>query len=91
VLPSIDRRLEQPSWPSAHAPPRPTSFARIAQALADLRRRYPIHTIGVFGSWARGEQSPESDVDLLVTFSEPVGLFAYLELKEELEAPCSLR
>jgi uncharacterized protein len=59
--------------------------ARIAQALPNLRLRYPIDTIGVFGSWARGEQSPESDVDLLVRFDKPVGFFAFLELKEELE------
>ena len=75
--------------------PRPASTeelrARIAQALPELRQRHPIHTIGVFGSWARGEQTPESDVDLLVTFSKPVGFFAFLELKEELEALLRVR
>jgi uncharacterized protein len=59
--------------------------ARIAQALPDLRQRYPIHSIGVFGSWARGEQTPESDVDLLVTFSEPVGYFELLALEDALD------
>jgi uncharacterized protein len=75
--------------------PRPASTeelrARIAQALPELRQRHPIRTIGVFGSWARGEQTPESDVDLLVTFSEPVGFFAFLELKEELEVLLRVR
>jgi uncharacterized protein len=68
--------------------PRPASTeelrSRIAQALPELRQRHPIHTIGIFGSWARGEQTPESDVDLLVTFSEPVGFFELLGLEEEL-------
>lgn len=65
--------------------------ARIAQALPDLRRRYPIDTIGVFGSWARGEQTPESDVDLLVAFSEPVGYFELLALQDALDDLLSVR
>lgn len=68
--------------------PRPASTdelrARIAQALPELRQRYPIDSIGVFGSWAWGEQMPESDVDLLVTMREPVGYFELLDLEEEL-------
>ncbi len=60
--------------------------ARLAASLPELRRRHAIATIGVFGSWARGEQTPESDVDLLVVFEEPVGFFRFLEVKEELEA-----
>ena len=31
-----------------------------------LRRRYPIRSMGVFGSYARGEQREGSDLDLLV-------------------------
>jgi predicted nucleotidyltransferase len=38
--------------------------------LPELRERWGVHRIGVFGSWARGEQSPTSDLDLLVEFSE---------------------
>lgn len=60
--------------------------ARLAASLPELRRRHAIATIGVFGSWARGEQTPESDVDLLVAFDAPVGLFEVAELEEELEA-----
>ena len=60
--------------------------ARIAAALPDLRGRYPIRSIGVFGSWARGEQTAASDVDLLVEFAEPVGFFELLGLEEELAA-----
>ncbi|MEI9946223.1 MAG: nucleotidyltransferase family protein [Chitinophagaceae bacterium] len=39
---------------------------------------------GVFGSYARGEATEKSDVDVMVDFSEPVGL-AFVDLADELE------
>ena len=36
------------------------------------------------GTYARGEQKKGSDVDILVEFREPIGLFKFLELEEYL-------
>ena len=49
-----------------------------------LRDRFGVETIGVFGSYTRGEQTKKSDVDILVTFSKDaqVGFFKFLELEE---------
>ncbi|MGD6806190.1 MAG: nucleotidyltransferase family protein [Candidatus Bathyarchaeia archaeon] len=49
-----------------------------------LSERYGVETIGVFGSYTRGEQTKKSDVDILVTFKEAdyPGLFKFLELEE---------
>ena len=49
-----------------------------------LMRRFHVKDIGVFGSCARGEESEESDVDILVEFAEPVG-WEFIDLKEYLE------
>jgi hypothetical protein len=49
-----------------------------------LSREYKVARIGVFGSLARGEQTGRSDVDVLVEFSEPIGL-KLLDLVEFLE------
>ena len=66
----------------------------------ELRRNYKIKEIGVFGSFARGEQKDRSDIDLLVDFSEPVGwefidLIEYLErildMKVDLTTPLALK
>jgi predicted nucleotidyltransferase len=36
-----------------------------------LRERFQVETIGIFGSYCHGRQKKRSDVDILVTFSEP--------------------
>lgn len=45
-----------------------------------------VRRLAVFGSVARGEDRPDSDVDILVEFDRPVGLFEFLDVKELLEA-----
>jgi len=58
---------------------------RLRKALPDLRRRYPVGSIAVFGSRARGTSRPDSDLDLLVEWSGPVSLLDYAGLRAELE------
>ncbi len=48
-------------------------------------RELRVAALYIFGSVARGEAGPDSDVDLLVDFSRPIGLFHFLEVKERLE------
>ena len=45
-----------------------------------------VTSLALFGSAARGEVGTGSDVDLLVEFDRPLGLFGFLEVKEFLEA-----
>jgi predicted nucleotidyltransferase len=51
---------------------------------ADLRS-VNVRTLLLFGSVARDEAGPESDVDLLVEFDRPVGMFALTRLRGQLE------
>jgi len=51
----------------------------------ELVERYGIKSLYLFGSLARDEAHPGSDVDLLVEFKQPVGLFQFIELKGKLE------
>lgn len=46
---------------------------------------YGIKTLSLFGSAARDERKETSDIDILVTFKQPLGLFAFLKLKDHLE------
>ncbi|MEW6380673.1 MAG: nucleotidyltransferase family protein [bacterium] len=44
-----------------------------------------MREIGIFGSYARGEQKKRSDVDILVEFDEVPDLFKFIELERYLE------
>lgn len=51
-----------------------------------LRAEYHVASLALFGSVARGDASEASDVDLLVAFDRPVGLFHLVRTQEHLEA-----
>ena len=53
--------------------------------LPQLSKRYPIAQMALFGSYARGEQTPQSDIDLMVELNGKMG-WDYLDLCMELQA-----
>ena len=59
----------------------------IQQTIAEYFKTQPVLKAWLFGSYARGEETEDSDVDLLVKFdrSLPIGLFAYIRMHRELE------
>jgi len=56
-----------------------------------LRERYRVQQLEVFGSYVRGEAGNGSDLDLLVTFSEPPTLFEFVELENFLSDVLGIR
>jgi hypothetical protein len=56
--------------------------------LAELCRRHGVRELSLFGSAARGEMGPGSDLDLMVEFAPGtrIGLLKFEALSEELEA-----
>ena len=61
---------------------------------ADIRRlaaRHGAHSVRVFGSFARGEAGPDSDIDLLVDFEPGRSLLDQVTLAQELEASLGRR
>ncbi len=49
-----------------------------------LFQEYPIKTMAIFGSYSRSEQKDSSDLDILVEFSERIGI-RFVDLADELE------
>ena len=50
-----------------------------------LRQEYGVKEIGIFGSFARGEQRKKSDVDVLVEFDNVPDLIKFIELERRLQ------
>jgi predicted nucleotidyltransferase len=50
-----------------------------------LVSRYHVSELGLFGSVVRDDFSPESDIDIIVDFSRPIGI-EFIDLADELEA-----
>ncbi len=57
----------------------------LAENQSEIGSRFGVASLSLFGSVARDEAATESDVDILVTFTQTPGIFGFLELKEYLE------
>ena len=51
----------------------------------ELRKRYKVKEIGIFGSYVRNEQRKNSDIDILVETKKGISLFDFVGIKIELE------
>ena len=58
----------------------------LREHMPDLTERHKIKSLGVFGSYVRGEARSTSDVDLLAEFSETPDIFKFMDLEEDLTA-----
>jgi predicted nucleotidyltransferase len=56
----------------------------LRKALPDIRRRYGVNYLGVFGSYIHGRQKKGSDLDVLVEFSRTLTLIEFIHLENEL-------
>ncbi len=67
-------------------PPRAKDFIRALQAhLPELQRDFGVRALWVFGSYLRGEETPTSDLDVLVELDDrPLSLFKFIELEYRL-------
>lgn len=56
----------------------------ISQNKDRLSQKYGLKSIAIFGSYARNQQTLESDIDILVEFNRQIGL-EFIDLADELE------
>ena len=57
---------------------------RINHQIISYLRQYDPERIGIFGSYARGEETPESDIDILVKFNKTLTLLDLAKIHIEL-------
>ena len=62
-------------------------LSKLEAHLPEIQSRFGIESLGVFGSVSRGEDTPESDIDILYKFKPGIKTYhALLDLGEYLEA-----
>ncbi|AFL82462.1 putative nucleotidyltransferase [Aequorivita sublithincola DSM 14238] len=62
----------------------------LGRSKATLVKKYPIKSLAIFGSFARNEQTKDSDLDLLVDFNASIGI-RFIDLAEEIENQLGLK
>ncbi len=59
-------------------------LAELRRIRPELERRYPVRGLGVFGSYVRGQQTEESDIDVLVELGDGIGMLRFVGLQQDL-------
>ena len=57
---------------------------QLRQDLPRFQREYAVSSLGLFGSYVRGQQAKGSDLDILVDFVKVPGMFRFMDLEREL-------
>ena len=53
----------------------------LRQNKPSLKKQFKVKLLGIFGSYVKGNQKKNSDVDILVEFSQTPGLFDYMKVE----------
>ena len=64
----------------------PKKFAGLRESILPILEPYGVKRVALFGSVVRGEETPQSDIDLLVKFRKPLGLLKLVGVEMELSA-----
>jgi predicted nucleotidyltransferase len=57
-------------------------LVKLREHMPILREKYSVKALELFGSFVKSQQKGESDIDILVEFSNPIDLFTFVELEE---------
>ncbi len=62
------------------------SITEITEKISPILREYGVKKASIFGSFSRGDNRPDSDVDLLVEIGPgPMDIYEYMQFREDLE------
>ena len=61
------------------------TLSKIKEKISPILKKYGVKSAGVFGSIARGEDKPASDIDMVVSIEKKISVYEFISLKHELE------
>ena len=56
----------------------------LRQRMPELKERYNVTSLSLFGSYVRNQQTPRSDLDILVEFAEAPDIFEFMDIEKHL-------
>ncbi len=56
----------------------------LRHSMPEIKDRYKVKSLGIFGSYVRGEAKKSSDVDLLVEFNQAPSLLEFIRMEDDL-------
>ncbi len=68
-----------------------TEIQDIELKIGPILRKYGITSVSLAGSVARGQETANSDIDLIIELNAPIGLLTFARIKHELEATLGKR
>ena len=60
-------------------------LSHFKKQITDILRNYPISKAALFGSFSKGEENKNSDIDILIEYRGPITLFQILKLEKDIE------
>jgi predicted nucleotidyltransferase len=62
-----------------------TTYAKLLKKhLPELQKQFSVKSLGIFGSYVRGQQREDSDLDVLVNFEETPSMLKFISLEDRL-------
>jgi len=61
------------------------NIEKIKEKILPILKKHNIKKAGIFGSYVRGEQKKDSDIDILVEIQEDISLIDFVGIKHEIE------
>jgi len=58
---------------------------KLQEIKPELKEKYAVSELGLFGSYSRGDYDQNSDIDILVEYSEVLSLFTIIDIIEYLQ------
>ena len=61
------------------------NILEIQKKILPILKEYGVKRAAIFGSVSRGDNKPESDIDIMISLGKPIGMFAYMSLIREMD------
>ena len=85
------RKVSPQRYGDKHGPDLSRKIKTLRRLMPDLQLSFGVRSLGIFGSYVRGQQRRKSDIDILVDFDREPTLFAFVRLENRLSRELGLK